>query len=327
MGPKVAEFEDALAAACEVAARGRGLVGHGRASSRGAGARASARATRCSCPAYTFPATANVVALAGAQPVLVDVDPETMNIDPALVARGGDAADDGDPRRPPLRPARSRAERAARAAADRGRGRRARRAPAAARRAAASACSAASRFHPRKIVTTGEGGAVTTNDERVADVGAAAAPPRLAPSADRHAGSGSQLPARRRALRDRDPAAARGSSELLAARERVAAGYEERLRGPAGRCCPRADEGDRHGLAGLRDPGRPPRRGDGRPARAGDRGADRDLRAAPARARTATRGRSRAPTRVRAGARVAVPLAAHRLGSRPCRRSLDNSSK
>ena len=35
-------------------------------------------------PAYTFPATANVVALAGAQPVLVDVDPETMNLRPAV---------------------------------------------------------------------------------------------------------------------------------------------------------------------------------------------------------------------------------------------------
>ena len=38
-------------------------------------------------PAYTFPATANVVALAGATPVLVDVDPVTMNIDPAAAAR------------------------------------------------------------------------------------------------------------------------------------------------------------------------------------------------------------------------------------------------
>ena len=54
-------------------------------------------------PAYTFPATANVVALAGARPVLVDVDPETMNIDPAKVEVG--AADEGDPRRAPLRPA------------------------------------------------------------------------------------------------------------------------------------------------------------------------------------------------------------------------------
>ena len=39
-------------------------------------------------PAYTFPATANVVALAGLRPVLVDVDPETMNIDPAQIEVG-----------------------------------------------------------------------------------------------------------------------------------------------------------------------------------------------------------------------------------------------
>src|SRR5688572_31564277 len=37
-------------------------------------------------PAYTFPATANVVALAGARPVLVDIDPTSMNLDLGLVA-------------------------------------------------------------------------------------------------------------------------------------------------------------------------------------------------------------------------------------------------
>ena len=36
-------------------------------------------------PAYTFPATANVVELCGAAPVLVDVDPETMNVDTGAV--------------------------------------------------------------------------------------------------------------------------------------------------------------------------------------------------------------------------------------------------
>ena len=36
-------------------------------------------------PAYTFPATANVVRLAGATPVLVDVDPATFNLDLAGV--------------------------------------------------------------------------------------------------------------------------------------------------------------------------------------------------------------------------------------------------
>src|SRR5439155_285345 len=39
-------------------------------------------------PAYTFPATGNVVALAGLRPMLVDVDPETMNVDPARIEVG-----------------------------------------------------------------------------------------------------------------------------------------------------------------------------------------------------------------------------------------------
>ena len=37
-------------------------------------------------PAYTFPATANVVELCGARAVLVDVDPDTFNVDIARVA-------------------------------------------------------------------------------------------------------------------------------------------------------------------------------------------------------------------------------------------------
>ena len=39
-------------------------------------------------PAYTFPATANVVELCGATPVLVDVDPDTFNLDLGEVVRG-----------------------------------------------------------------------------------------------------------------------------------------------------------------------------------------------------------------------------------------------
>jgi perosamine synthetase len=38
-------------------------------------------------PDITFIATANAVALAGAKPVLVDIDPRTLNIDPEAVAR------------------------------------------------------------------------------------------------------------------------------------------------------------------------------------------------------------------------------------------------
>src|SRR5262245_34916900 len=38
-------------------------------------------------PDITFIATANAVTLAGARPVLVDVDPRTLNIDPAAFER------------------------------------------------------------------------------------------------------------------------------------------------------------------------------------------------------------------------------------------------
>ena len=84
MGPKVAELEAELARAC--------AVEHAIAVSSGTAALHLAvlalgigPGDEVIVPAYTFPATANVVALAGATPVLVDVDPETFNLDPAQV--------------------------------------------------------------------------------------------------------------------------------------------------------------------------------------------------------------------------------------------------
>jgi len=38
-------------------------------------------------PAYTFPATANAVALTGAKPVLCDIDPTTFNINTSLIPK------------------------------------------------------------------------------------------------------------------------------------------------------------------------------------------------------------------------------------------------
>ena len=117
-------------------------------------------------PAYTFPATANVVELVGAKAVLVDVDPDTFVVDAGR--RGGRHAEDARGHgRPPLRPARGLGGAADRGAAGgrprRGRSRRARCSlPGdAVRRARHLACLS---FHPRKIVTTGEGGAVTTDE-------------------------------------------------------------------------------------------------------------------------------------------------------------------
>jgi perosamine synthetase len=84
MGDKVAELEQAVARACG--------VDHAAAVSSGTAALHLAvlalgigEGDEVLVPAYTFPATANVVALAGARPVLVDVDPETMNLDPGKV--------------------------------------------------------------------------------------------------------------------------------------------------------------------------------------------------------------------------------------------------
>ena len=169
-GPAGGRVRGELAPRVRGRARGRGLVRHRGAPSRRARAR-DRPGDEVLVPAYTFPATANVVALAGATPVLVDVDPATMNLDPAR-SRGRDAADEGGARRAPLRPPARLGGAAERGAAECccSRTRPARSARAGAGRpAAGSGRWAASRFHPRKIVTTGEGGAVTTNDAELAD--------------------------------------------------------------------------------------------------------------------------------------------------------------
>ena len=98
-------------------------------------------------------------------------------------------------------------------------------------------------FHPRKIVTTGEGGAVTTDDAELADA---------IRSLRHHGWSEGDMPQPAYNYRLSDVLCALGIpqmrrlKELLAARERVAAGYAERLAGlPL--TLPEADPGDRHG--------------------------------------------------------------------------------
>ncbi len=221
-------------------------------------------------PAYTFPATANVVELCGGRAVLVDVDPETF------LARADHVASAVTPRtravlavhlfgRPvaweelqtavPQEVALVEDAAGALGACYRG-----------------TPCGALGlmgclSFHPRKIVTTGEGGAVTTDEAELASAVrrlrnhgiAADAPVDIAAP-----GFNYRLP---------DVLCALGIPQLerleslLEARERVAGWYTERLAHLVG--TPSADEGDRHGwqayvvtldrrddaLAGLRGQG------------------------------------------------------------------------
>jgi perosamine synthetase len=238
MGPKVAEFEALVARACGVE--------HAVAVSSGTAALHLAvlalgigRGDEVIVPAYTFPATANVVALAGARPVLVDVDPHTLNIDPARVEVGprtkailavhlfGRPVDwDALPGGVPI------VEDAAGALGASYRG----------RRCGGLGAMGCLSFHPRKIVTTGEGGAVTTNDERHA-----AAVREL-----RHHGwRGPDMPQAGFNYRLSDVLCAIGIpqlerlDELHAARARIAAAYTDRLRDVVE--TPSAAEGDVHG--------------------------------------------------------------------------------
>jgi dTDP-4-amino-4,6-dideoxygalactose transaminase len=241
MGPKVAELEGLVAAACEVE--------HAVAVSSGTAALHLAvlalgleSGDEVIVPAYTFPATANVVAIAGLNPVLVDVDPVTMNVDPAQVEPTHRTKAIvavhlfGRPARLEELPALTMVEDAAGALGARRQGR---------------ACGGLGllgciSFHPRKIVTTGEGGAVTTNDAGFADAIRQLRhhgwkPPQL-----------TDMPVPGLNYRLSDVLCAVGIpqfrrlQELLAARERLAAGYAERLAGlPV--VLPEADLGDRHG--------------------------------------------------------------------------------
>jgi dTDP-4-amino-4,6-dideoxygalactose transaminase len=209
------------------------------------------------------------------KPVLVDVDPVTMNIDPATIEVGPRTRAIlavhlfGRPCRMEELPDLPVIEDAAGALG-------ARRAGEACGSLGLAACLS---FHPRKIVNTGEGGAITTSEERIA-----AEIVRLRNHGWRSLAAG-DMPEPGLNYRMSDILAAVGLpqlhrlDELLGERTRIADAYNERLRHlPV--VLPSADEGDVHGWQ-VRDPGR--RRGrllDG--LRRRHRGADRDLRAAAA---------------------------------------------
>ena len=248
MGPKVAEFESLLAHACEtthaVAVSSGTAALHLAAIALGLGP-----GDEVVVPAYTFPATGNVVELLGARAVLADVDPDTFNLDLGALERAltprtkavlavhlfgrpldwaalETAVPDGV----------ALVEDAAGALGARAQGR-------ACGSLGAMGCLS---FHPRKIVTTGEGGAVTTSDDALAESVRSSRHHGWSPS-DRY----DDMPRPGFNYRIPDVLCALGIpqlerlEELLAARERVAAGYEERLAGIVE--TPSAAAGDRHG--------------------------------------------------------------------------------
>lgn len=121
-------------------------------------------------PAFTWVATANVVLYCGATPVFVDIDLQTFNIDPTLIASAvtprtkaiiavhlfGLCADlQALAEAAPAIPIIEDAACAAGAAYFE-------------RPAGGLGTAAAFSFHPRKSITTGEGGMVTTHDENLA---------------------------------------------------------------------------------------------------------------------------------------------------------------
>ncbi len=244
-GPAVAAFEGLVAQRC--------AVPHGVACSSGTAALHLAlealqlpRGSKVVVPGYTFPATINVVLLSGLVPVIADVDPATFNVDVDSALRafdGDDGSTDGSTAAVLLAvhqfglPAPL--EVLGPACVERGmvviedaacalgasleiEGR-----PRPAGSLGAMGCFS---FHPRKIVTTGEGGMVTTGDaelderlRRLRNHGMQAGPDGLLFV---EAGFNYRLTEMQGALGVSQMARL---DDLLADRQRIAAGYLARL--------------------------------------------------------------------------------------------------
>jgi len=247
MGPKVGELECALAGACgtadAVAVSSGTAALHLAMMALGIGP-----GDEVIVPAYTFPATANAVELCGGSAVIVDVDPDTFNLDIARVADAvtsrtkavlavhlfgrpveWEELQTAVPQQVAL------VEDAAGAL-----GARYRDTP-----CGSLGLMGCLSFHPRKIVTTGEGGAVTTDEPEIADAIRQFRHHGIVPRGDFDIptpGLNYRLPDLLCAIGI--PQVAR-LEQLLVARERVAGWYTERLEHLF--LTPSAADGDRHG--------------------------------------------------------------------------------
>ncbi|WP_230419396.1 DegT/DnrJ/EryC1/StrS family aminotransferase [Catenulispora pinistramenti] len=190
-GPRVAEFERAFAA--EVGAAHGVAVSSGTAALHlGLVALGIGAADEVVVPSLSFIATANAARYVGATPVFADVEPATGNLTPAtieaaltsqtraviLVHQGGVPADLDAIRALCEEHGLALLEDAACAAGARYRG----------QPVGVGAQVAAWSFHPRKLLTTGEGGMVTTDDaERAARIRRLREHGMNVSAADRHA--------------------------------------------------------------------------------------------------------------------------------------------
>jgi perosamine synthetase len=170
-GPLVTRFEEALAARCGV--RFAIAVANGTAALQAAYFAAGVKpGDQVITSPFTFSATANAAVHLGGVPVFADVDPATLNLDPAQVSRKITARTRviapvdyaGEPADLPAlqRLARAHGALVVQDAAH------ALGATLDGRPATALSDLATLSFHPVKHITTGEGGAVLTNDETLA---------------------------------------------------------------------------------------------------------------------------------------------------------------
>lgn len=173
-GPQVAAFEEQLAALTgarhAVAVANCTAALHLTLLSLGVGP-----GDRVAVPTYSWPATANVVVLCGAEPVFVDLDPATWAMHPERLAEAVDRTPGGLAAVLPVHAFGGMADMAAICDVAGNRG-----IPVVEDAACALGASLGARqagrwgvagcfsFHPRKAVTTGEGGVIVTDDDRIA---------------------------------------------------------------------------------------------------------------------------------------------------------------